>query len=80
MFPLGYSPGTRATLATGGLLGELVPVADPGAMLKALGDMTVRIENAKGEVLAEAQDDVVLGNPVQQRPVPDLRGHRVEAR
>ena len=47
-----------------GVLGEPVPVEDPDAMLKALADMTVRIENAKGEVLAEAQGNVVLGNPV----------------
>jgi 2-oxo-hept-3-ene-1,7-dioate hydratase len=47
-----------------GVLGEPVPVDDPDAMLKALADMTVRIESAKGEVLAEAPGNVVLGNPV----------------
>lgn len=47
-----------------GVLGDPVPVDDPDAMLKTLGDMTVRVENARGEVLAEAQGNVVLGNPV----------------
>ncbi len=47
-----------------GVLGDPVPVEDPEAMLKTLADMTVRVENARGEVLAEAQGNVVLGNPV----------------
>lgn len=47
-----------------GVLGDPVPVEDPDAMLKALGEMAVRIENARGEVLAEAPGSVVLGNPV----------------
>ena len=33
-------------------------------MLKALGDMTVRVTNAQGEVLSEAPGASVLGNPV----------------
>ena len=47
-----------------GVLGEPIPVEDPEAMLKTLGDMMVRIRNSKGEVLAEAPGNVVLGNPV----------------
>lgn len=47
-----------------GVLGHPIPVEDPDKMLNALGAMTVTVENAKGEVLAEAQGNVVLGNPV----------------
>jgi 2-oxo-hept-3-ene-1,7-dioate hydratase len=47
-----------------GVLGDPVPVEDPDAMLKTLADMTVRVENARGEILAEAPGSVVLGNPV----------------
>ncbi len=47
-----------------GVLGEPVPVDDPDAMLKTLAEMSVTIENARGEVLAEAPGSVVLGNPV----------------
>ena len=47
-----------------GVLGEPIPVENPEAMLKTLGDMMVRIRNSKGEVLAEAPGSVVLGNPV----------------
>jgi 2-keto-4-pentenoate hydratase len=47
-----------------GVLGDPVPVEDAQAMLKTLADMTVRVENARGEVLAEAPGSVVLGNPV----------------
>jgi 2-keto-4-pentenoate hydratase len=47
-----------------GVLGAPIPVDDPDAMLKTLADMTVKVENARGEVLAEAPGNVVLGNPV----------------
>ncbi len=47
-----------------GVLGEPVPVEDPDAMLKTLAEMTVKVENARGEVLAEVPGSVVMGNPV----------------
>lgn len=47
-----------------GVLGDPIPVEDPAAMLAALGAMTVRVVNAKGEVLAESPGSSVLGNPV----------------
>jgi 2-oxo-hept-3-ene-1,7-dioate hydratase len=47
-----------------GVLGEPIAVEDPEAMLQALGGMTVRVTNAKGEALAEAPGSSVLGNPV----------------
>jgi 2-oxo-hept-3-ene-1,7-dioate hydratase len=47
-----------------GVLGDSIPVEDPEAMLAALGEMTVRVTNAKSEVLAEAPGSSVLGNPV----------------
>jgi 2-oxo-hept-3-ene-1,7-dioate hydratase len=62
-----------------GVLGEPVPVDDPDAMLKALADMTVRIESAKGEVLAEAPGNVVLGNPVNSVLFLTLEGIELKA-
>lgn len=47
-----------------GVLGAPIPVDDPDAMLKALADMTVRVESAGGDLLAEAPGSAVLGNPV----------------
>ncbi|WP_299674742.1 fumarylacetoacetate hydrolase family protein [uncultured Roseobacter sp.] len=64
-------PFTAATLtAIGvgprlGVMGAEIPVDDPAAMHAALGNMTVRLAAADGEVLAEVPGKAVLGHPVQ---------------
>lgn len=43
-----------------GVLGTPVAVEDPYAMLKMLAEMKVKVENARGEVLAEVPGHVVM--------------------
>ena len=46
-----------------GVLGDPLPVDDPAAMTRALGEMTVRMTASDGTVLAEAPGAAVLGHP-----------------
>ncbi|WP_170326288.1 2-keto-4-pentenoate hydratase [Ruegeria arenilitoris] len=46
-----------------GVLGSEIPVFDPAAMTQALADMTVTLNAADGEVLAQAPGAAVLGHP-----------------
>jgi 2-oxo-hept-3-ene-1,7-dioate hydratase len=48
-----------------GVLGEALPVEDPAAMARALGEMTVTVSAADGSVLAEVPGAAVLGHPAE---------------
>jgi 2-oxo-hept-3-ene-1,7-dioate hydratase len=48
-----------------GVLGAPIPVEDPVAMARALGEMTVTMTAADGTVLAQAPGAAVLGHPAR---------------
>lgn len=60
------TPVTLTAIGVGvrlGVLGPEIPVTDPATLSRALGDMTVTLRTADGEVLAHASGSAVLGHP-----------------